>query len=1810
MKSKHLLLMLLLALLAPWAANAQSVQYPTWSSSTSSYIKEFKVMCGTTTLLDNVTTGTAAQATDYYDDGSVVINAQAGDELTCTISTYSSGTHGFGLWADLNGDGLDATDLISGTTTYASTPRTITFTIPGNTPAGEYRLRIVAAYYTGSCSDPNGSYSAGESEDYKLVVTVPACPKPALSNIVATTNGEATITWTPANASQTLFDIYWSTFNTAPTSETTPGAANQNGTSYTITGLEASTDYYVWIRGNCGTDGLSGWTSAVSFKTKCDPTDLPYGVIDFNDLSNYAMPDCWTMVAGLANGTSSGSGAYSSSSPRGAKHFRFGYGATNNVVTLAPLSVEANTTQIEFYAKSGSSSYNALEVGYLTNSADASTFVAIRTLNASEYTSYPASAIKVPMTSAPNGATIAFRFQTTGNYTCWYVDDVTIGEAPSCVAVTPGATTDITSTGAILHWTTTNAATTTYTITDGDAIDVTTAAGATSHPLTGLTPGTTYSTLTITANCGGSDHSDPVNVPSFSTAYGIPFAESFGTSLPSNWKMYTGQYNESTHTATLASGSPWNFGEKNGVFDNHARANIFSTGCYKWLVTPGIVMEDNVQITFDLALTKYDGSNQQVAQDNQADDKFIVLVTTDNGETWTVLRKWDNAGSSYVYNSIAYSATGQTEAIDLSAYAGETVKIAFYGESTVTGGDNNIHIDNVNIDYIPNCAKPTGLAKANVAAHTVDLSWTENGTATAWQICINDDMDHLVDATTNPYTLTSLVSETEYTVKVRANCGGSNGVSQWSNVVSFTTTVACPAPTSPSVLNSSITAHTAKFTWIGSNATPDYVVSYRTAAYTEGFEEEFNTNSIPTGWTRYSGLVDQVIAGTATLTSGTSWTTTSYALGSYNAKLNIFGENCKHWLVTPEISIESGYSFSFDLALTGYNSSSAASGSCADDRFVVLIYADDAWTILREWNNSGSTYVYNDIATDGESVNDIDISGYVGKTVKFAFYGESTASGGDNDLHIDNVAVGIAHDAGTWQTVDVDDSGDDTPAAEKTLTGLVAEKKYDVKVKANCTASSDGYSLETSIVTFTTDIACKKPTTLAADATGATTVTLSWTNGEEGQNAWQICINGDEEHLVAANANPFTVEGLTPATTYSFKVRANCTAADDGYSDWSNLLENVETQAACPTPVLAANGITNITDNSATVTWTGFAENQDFIVSYRTAAYMDGIEEGFDPNPTTWEVKTGLLSAVMGGTALAAATFPQWGYGDYNGVFDKHAALNIYGTSCKSWLITPAIDVEDGFALRFDLALTDYDGSLQAPDNDDDDDRFVVLVSTDNKATWSILREWNNTGSPYEYSNIPYTAVGENININLDGYAGQTVHIAFYGESTESGDDNRIHIDNVVCGLPVAAGAWQTVSPNPTTTTTTITGLTPETKYDVKVQANCALSQTSEESEVRSFTTYYGATLDVTANSWYAISAPVHNSGNNETVVGVDNLIATDPVKYDFLRYNEQYAKWESQKDDGFDAMERGRGYIYRRSAATTLKFIGERNTGNITYFCQGVSSGTMKGWNLIGNPYPHAITRAHISQASDYLVSGYYTLQASGSWRAEASTTAPIAVGQAILVKVTYGGNVTFSETAPATKSAPASTIAFTVSNDEFTDIAYARFSSEEGLPKISHLNPEAPMLSIDGYAIANLNEGTESFPMSFSGQGSYTLTVSGNTDITGYLHLVDRLTGRDIDLLSTPSYSFTGSPVSDRFTVKLRPDANEGSSTSRFAIFDGNSLVISGEGTLEVYDVMGRRLMSAEVTGSEYRIPGSDLHTGVYVLRMNGNSQKIVIK
>ena len=333
-----------------------------------------------------------------------------------------------------------------------------------------------------------------------------------------------------------------------------------------------------------------------------------------------------------------------------------------------------------------------------------------------------------------------------------------------------------------------------------------------SYTVEDLLPGTTY-TFKVRTYCGESWSS----TQTFTTAFSIPFVEPFATtSAPAGWTRYSGLLSDvmgGTALSTISSG--WNFGTGNGVMDTHAKVNIYSTSCKYWLVTPPVLMDENVQLTFDLALTKYSGTLQPVVDTLQQDDKFVVLITTNGGTSWEILRQWDNAGSEYVYNNITCSAEGEEVTIDLSNYANsEYIAIAFYGESTVSGGDNNLHVDNVKINYIPTCNKPTGLAVSEVTAHTATLSWTsEDGQA--WNIYVEENGDELnggVNVTENPYTLTGLTAESSYVVKVRTDCGN-DGVSEWSNEVSFTTPVACPAPTNVAVEYNGGT--TATVTWEG-----------------------------------------------------------------------------------------------------------------------------------------------------------------------------------------------------------------------------------------------------------------------------------------------------------------------------------------------------------------------------------------------------------------------------------------------------------------------------------------------------------------------------------------------------------------------------------------------------------------------------------------------------------------------------------------------------------------------------------------------------------------------------------------------------------------------------------------------------------------------------------------------------------------------------------------------------------------------------------------------------------------------------------
>lgn len=108
---------------------------------------------------------------------------------------------------------------------------------------------------------------------------------------------------------------------------------------------------------------------------------------------------------------------------------------------------------------------------------------------------------------------------------------------------------------------------------------------------------------------------------------------------------------------------------------------------------------------------------------------------------------------------------------------------------SLCGVDSESGYKAVNFTTLISCPTPTSLAATLTPGDgtVADLNWIENGTATAWQICLNGDMNNLIDVFDTTYSFTNLTPETAYTAKVRAICDVDD-TSTWSSTITFTPT--------------------------------------------------------------------------------------------------------------------------------------------------------------------------------------------------------------------------------------------------------------------------------------------------------------------------------------------------------------------------------------------------------------------------------------------------------------------------------------------------------------------------------------------------------------------------------------------------------------------------------------------------------------------------------------------------------------------------------------------------------------------------------------------------------------------------------------------------------------------------------------------------------------------------------------------------------------------------------------------------------------------------------------------------------------
>jgi hypothetical protein len=351
------------------------------------------------------------------------------------------------------------------------------------------------------------------------------------------------------------------------------------------------------------------------------------------------------------------------------------------------------------------------------------------------------------------------------------------------------------------------------------------------------TEGTNNGTVTLTS--GTATASIMLTGTAVDCNVTLPYTETFETTSPylGCWTM-SGNGTWSIGTGDYSSGTGAYEGTYNAVITHSSNGNVTK------LISPILDGTDNgLALTFAYVMRSWDGDTDELRVYSRTGANSAwqqVAEYTDPTSTWTLetvfisgavyqiaFEMTDNYGYGVGIDNVNFSPTStdfcypvtNLTASNITAHeatltwSGDANSYTIYNmddSSVATVNDTIYNLTNLTSDsqhsfgVVANCTSdssdmvivnfhtqiscpvPTGL---NVTYNPnepteVTLSWTENGTATQWQLVLNNDETNIINVNQNPYTLTNLVIGSSYTVKVRANCDVDEQ-SAWSSSTSF-----------------------------------------------------------------------------------------------------------------------------------------------------------------------------------------------------------------------------------------------------------------------------------------------------------------------------------------------------------------------------------------------------------------------------------------------------------------------------------------------------------------------------------------------------------------------------------------------------------------------------------------------------------------------------------------------------------------------------------------------------------------------------------------------------------------------------------------------------------------------------------------------------------------------------------------------------------------------------------------------------------------------------------------------------------------
>lgn len=551
-------------------------------------------------------------------------------------------------------------------------------------------------------------------------------------------------------------------------------------------------------------------------------------------------------------------------------------------------------------------------------------------------------------------------------------------------------------------------------------------------------------------------------------------------------------------------------------------------------------------------------------------------------------------------------------------------------------------------------------------------------------------------------------------------------------------------------------------------------------------------------------------------------------------------------------------------------------------------------------------------------------------------------------------------------------------------TGLNANTRYYYKVRAINNDGTSGFSNTASSTTLQVPVAPTAPTNLAATGVSTTQINLTWQDNATSETNFEVYRSNAEGGpftlLASVPANQTTYEstGLSPSTTYYYRVLAS---NKDGKSGYSNVASATTSGVALPPN--APDGLTALAVSTTQINlkWNDRSDNETNFVIERSIGNNTHYEiiADVNANDTTFE-STGLTANQTYFYRVRAANE------DGNSAYSNEASATTLSTG-----VAPNAPSD-----LYGRVLSQTSIELFWTDNSNNEEVFILeraeerngergsFVPIDNAITSNTISYLNSGLAPdtkYWYRIKAKNQDGESsytesaaIITSVDGKPVIVMHEEtkfphFYIDGTEQLKisikvvEPKNIISMTLMHKPIRENAWKEKE----------AASTGDNEYQVFIKQTEDLDEIGIEyhflAEDESGNKYVspiartylkfeasGPTLsnlkfgsDIAA--YQMISIPLVLESATVASVFEDDLGPADPTQWRLYRLDENDAVVEMRSSDN---IEPGKGYWLIVKDQSEIR-LGAGNVLQVTQEEPFVWS-LKKGWNFIGNPYPFDI--------------------------------------------------------------------------------------------------------------------------------------------------------------------------------------------------------------------------------------------------------------